>query len=34
MKDNGTQSNQLAILRDSILPKLMSGEIDVSAIEI
>lgn len=34
MKDYGTQSNQLAILRDSILPKLMSGEIDVSAIEI
>lgn len=34
MKDYGTQSNQLAILRDSILPKLVSGEIDVSAIEI
>ena len=34
MKDNDKQSLQLANLRDSILPKLMSGEIDVSAVEI
>lgn len=34
IKSNDTQSTQLAKLRDSILPKLMSGELDVSAIEI
>ncbi len=31
---NGRQSEQLAILRDNLLPKLMSGEIDVSDIQI
>ena len=31
---NGKQSEQLASLRDALLPKLMSGEIDVSNIEI
>ena len=34
MKDNDKQSLQLANLRDSILPKLMSGEIDVTDIDI
>ena len=31
---NGKQSEQLASLRDTLLPKLMSGELDVSYIEI
>lgn len=31
---NGRQSEQFAILRDALLPKLMSGEIDVSEVEI
>ena len=31
---NGLESEQLSILRDSLLPKLMSGEIDVSAIDL
>lgn len=31
---NGKQSEQLASLRDTLLPKLMSGELDVSDIEI
>lgn len=31
---NGLESEQLSILRDSLLPKLMSGEIDVSNIDI
>ena len=31
---NGLESEQLSSLRDSLLPKLMSGEIDVSDIEI
>ena len=31
---NGKQSEQLASLRDTLLPKLMSGELDVSNIEI
>ena len=31
---NGKQSEQLSLLRDALLPKLMSGELDVSAIEI
>ena len=31
---NGKQSEQLASLRDALLPKLMSGELDVSNIEI
>lgn len=30
----GKQSEQLASLRDTLLPKLMSGELDVSAIEL
>ena len=33
IKDNDIQAAQLAKLRDSILPKLMSGEIDVSEVE-
>lgn len=31
---NGKQSEHLAILRDTLLPKLMSGEIDVSDIDL
>ena len=31
---NGKQNEQLASLRDSLLPKLMSGELDVSEIEL
>ncbi len=31
---NATQNEKLLILRDSLLPKLMSGEIDVSKIEL
>ena len=31
---NGKQSEQLASLRDTLLPKLMSGELDVSDIEL
>lgn len=31
---NGKQSEQLASLRDTLLPKLMSGELDVSNIEL
>ena len=31
---NGKQSEQLASLRDTLLPKLMSGELDVSNIDI
>ena len=31
---NGRQSEQLAILRDTLLPRLMNGEIDVSEVEI
>ena len=31
---NQTENRQLAALRDSILPKLMSGEIDVSAVQL
>lgn len=31
---NGKQSEQLALLRDTLLPKLMSGEIDVSDIDL
>lgn len=31
---NGRQSEQLAILRDTLLPRLMNGEIDVSEIEL
>ena len=29
-----TQNNKLCALRDTLLPRLMSGEIDVSAIDI
>ena len=28
------ESNRLATLRDTLLPKLMSGEIDVSEVEV
>lgn len=31
---NGLESEQLSVLRDALLPKLMSGEIDVSGIDI
>ena len=31
---NQEENNRLAALRDAILPKLMSGEIDVSAIQL
>lgn len=31
---NGKQSEQLSLLRDTLLPKLMSGELDVSAVEL
>ena len=34
IKDNDIQVAQLVKLRDTLLPKLMSGEVDVSAIEI
>ena len=34
MQHNTEESNKLAIVRDSLLPKLMSGEIDVSEIKI
>lgn len=32
--DNGIENQRLSTLRDSLLPKLMSGEIDVSAVQI
>ena len=31
---NGMENEQLALVRDTILPKLMSGEIDVSAVQV
>lgn len=31
---NRLEANNLAILRDTLLPKLMNGEIDVSAVKI
>lgn len=34
MQENSIQSAKLAELRDTLLPKLMSGEIDVSAVQI
>ena len=34
MKNNSLENIRLASLRDSLLPKLMSGEIDVSALQI
>lgn len=34
MQENDAQSNKLADLRDTLLPKLMSGEIDVSVIQL
>ena len=34
MQENDNQSKTLAKLRDALLPKLMSGEIDVSAIQL
>ena len=34
IKDNDIQVAQLVKLRDTLLPKLMSGDVDVSAIEI
>ena len=33
MKSNSLENLRLASLRDALLPKLMSGEIDVSNIE-
>lgn len=34
MQENNKQSTKLAELRDTLLPKLMSGEIDVSDIQL
>ena len=34
IKANESENDELAVLRDTILPKLMSGEIDVSDIEL
>ena len=34
IKGNEAQNVNLAMLRDSLLPKLMSGEIDVSGIQL
>lgn len=34
MQSNNQESAKLAVLRDTLLPKLMSGEIDVSAIQL
>lgn len=34
MQENDAQSKKLADLRDTLLPKLMSGEIDVSAVQL
>ena len=34
IKSNQRENNRLAALRDTLLPKLMSGEIDVSAIQL
>lgn len=34
MEANASESRTLANLRDTLLPKLMSGEIDVSGLEI
>ena len=34
VRENHDESNRLFILRDTLLPKLMSGEIDVSEVEI
>lgn len=34
IEDNTRQSARLAALRDTLLPKLMNGEIDVSAVKI
>ena len=31
---NGMENEQLALVRDTLLPKLMSGEIDVSAVNL
>ena len=31
---NGFENEQLALIRDTLLPKLMTGEVDVSEIEI
>ena len=31
---NGMENEQLALVRDTLLPKLMSGEIDVSAVQL
>ena len=31
---NGMENKQLALIRDTLLPKLMSGEIDVSAVQL
>ena len=34
MQENDIQSSKLSELRDALLPKLMSGEIDVSDIQL
>ena len=34
IKNNSREINSLAQLRDALLPKLMSGEIDVSEVQV
>ena len=34
IRENYDESRRLATLRDTLLPKLMSGEIDVSEVEV
>lgn len=34
IKENEKENDKLAILRDTLLPKLMSGELDVSNLDI
>ncbi len=34
IKENEKENDKLAILRDTLLPKLMSGELDVSDLDI
>ena len=34
MKNNDKQNSELSMIRDTLLPKLMSGEIDVSALDL
>ena len=34
IKNNSLETNNLAKLRETLLPKLMAGEIDISEVEI